>query len=104
MDTYQTLINHRSIREYKKDPVPEEVLNRVLEAGVRAASGGNMQTVSIIVTKATVIKNKLYEAQYKQNMVKQAPIVITVCVDFNRMRRWLDLENAPQNFDNFIKF
>ncbi|WP_150466386.1 nitroreductase family protein [Francisella sp. SYW-9] len=104
MSTYQTLINHRSIRQFKKDPVPEEILNRILESGIRTASSGNMQIISIIISKDTTIKNKLYEAQHKQNMVKQAPIVITVCVDLNRMRRWLNLENAPQNFDNFISF
>ncbi|MED7788716.1 nitroreductase family protein [Francisella sp. 19X1-34] len=104
MDTYQILTNHRSIREYKKDPIPEKILNRILEAGMRASSSGNMQIVSIIVTSKTAIKNKLYEAHYNQEMVKQAPAVVTFCVDFNRMRHWLDLEKAPQNFDNLISF
>ena len=33
----------RSIRKYKKDPVPTEVLDRVLAAGLNAPSGKNRQ-------------------------------------------------------------
>jgi len=43
MDLYQLLELRRSIRKYKKDPVPPEVLNRVLEAGLNAPSGKNRQ-------------------------------------------------------------
>jgi nitroreductase len=43
---------HRSIRACKPDAVPDELLDELLEAGLRAASCGNMQTWSVIVTRA----------------------------------------------------
>jgi nitroreductase len=95
---------HRSIRKYKPDPVPEDLLQRILEAGIRASSSGNMQTYSIIVTSDTSLKEKLFVAHRQQNMVLEAPLLLTFCADFHRMRHWLQLSQAPDNFDNFISF
>ena len=48
MDFLDSIKQHRSIRAYKPDPVPDALLNELLEAGIRASSSGNMQTYSII--------------------------------------------------------
>jgi len=95
---------HRSIRKYASDPVPDDVLKEILEAGIRASSSGNMQTYSIIVTRDPDLRERLYAPHMEQNMVLEAPILLTFCADFNRMRHWLRLSNAPDNFDNFMGF
>ena len=95
---------HRSIRKYKPDPVPDDLLQEILEAGIRASSSGNMQTYSIIVTRDRTLREQLYEPHMKQEMVLDAPVLVTFCADFHRMRRWLQLGNAPDNFDNFLSF
>lgn len=46
----ETISRHRSVRSYKSDPVDERLLERILEAGVRASNTGNMQVYSIVVT------------------------------------------------------
>lgn len=104
MDVFEAINNHRSIRQYKPDPVPEELLSEILAAGIRASSSGNMQSYSIIVTRDRAIRERLYEPHMEQNMVLDAPVLLTFCADFNRMRQWLDLSNAPDNFDNFMSF
>lgn len=104
MDLFDVINNHRSIRQYKPDPVPEDVLNEILEAGVRASSSGNMQTYSIIVTRDADLRQQLYEPHMEQNMVLDAPVLLTFCADFHRMRQWLRVSNAPDNFDNFMSF
>ena len=38
-ETLKTLIGRRSVRSYKKDQVPEEILEQILEAGTYAPSG-----------------------------------------------------------------
>lgn len=43
LDIYTAIQNRKSIRKYKKDPVPTEILNRVLTAGMHAPSGKNRQ-------------------------------------------------------------
>ena len=95
---------HRSIRRYRPDPVPEELLDRVLEAGIRASSSGNMQSYSIVVTRDRALRERLYVPHMEQDMVLDAPVLLTFCADFHRMRRWLRLNGAEDNFDNFMSF
>ena len=104
MDILEAMHNHRSIRKYKPDPVPEELLTEILEAGIRASSSGNMQTYSIVVTSDRALREKLFEPHMEQSMVLDAPIFLTFCADFHRMRKWLELSEAPDNFDNFMSF
>jgi len=37
-------------------------------------------------------------------MVLDAPVFVTFCADFHRMKRWVELSEAPDNFDNFMSF
>jgi nitroreductase len=100
----ETILNHRSIRNYKSDPVSDPVLHKILEAGSRASTTGNMQVYSIIVTKEPYLKKKLWEAHFKQNMVLQAPLVLTCCADFNRFNTWCLQRKADPGYDNFLSF
>lgn len=104
MEFFDLIQRHRSIRTYKPDPVPDELLNQALAAGLRASSSGNMQTYSIIVTRDRELRERLYEPHMEQNMVLDAPVLLTFCADFRRMRHWLRLNDAPDNFDNFMSF
>ena len=99
-----TILNHRSIRKYKNTPIPEDILNQILEAGFRASTTGNMQLYSIIVTKDEEKKNKLWELHFKQNMVLQAPVLLTFCADINRFNKWCKQRNADPGYDNFLWF
>ncbi len=98
------IAEHRSIRKYKSDPIPNEVLEKILEAGARASNTGNMQVYSMVVTTNEEIKSKLWEQHFKQDMVKQAPVVITFCADFNRFNKWCTQNNATPGYDNFLSF
>ena len=98
------LTEHRSIRRYRPDPVPDDVLQRILEAGIRASSAGNMQAYSMIVTTDRSLRERLYESHWQQVMVLEAPVLITFCSDFHRMRRWLALCDAPDSFDDPLAF
>ncbi|MGF1735220.1 nitroreductase family protein [Photobacterium satsumensis] len=104
MDILSHLHSHRSIRQYTDQPVSDDVLNEILQAGIRASSSGNMQAYSIIVTKGKARREALYEPHMKQNMVVDAPVLVTFCADFRRMKKWLALNDANQNFDNFASF
>ena len=101
MNTFDLIISHRSIRKYKSDPIEDETLNRILEAASRASSSGNMQTYSIIITKSYEKRKKLWELHYKQDMILQAPVLLTFCADWNRMNKWCRLRDAEPGYDNF---
>ena len=104
MTVIEAMHQHRSIRSYKPDPVPDELLTEILEAGIRASSSGNMQTYSIVLTRDPELRQQLYYPHMEQKMVLEAPVLMTFCADFNRMRHWLRLSDAPDNFDNLMGF
>jgi len=96
--------SHRSIRAYKSEPIDEKLLDDLLLAGLRSSSSGNMQTWSVIVTRDSANKQKLYEAHYRQEMILQAPVVLTFCSDVFRMREWVRVNNSKQSFDDLLGF
>lgn len=100
----QTLMNRRSVRKYKTEPLSESLLNEILEAGCRSSTTGNMQVYSIIVTRNEAKKKELLPLHFGQKMVVEAPVVLTFCADFNRFNRWCRLRNAEPGYDNFLSF
>jgi nitroreductase len=79
------IFERTSIRDFDKDRnVPEEVLKKILVAGIRAPSAGNIQPRKIIVLKDQVLKERIYELCEEQAFMKDAPIWIVPCVDLHR--------------------
>lgn len=98
------IFSHRSIRHYLSKPIPEEVLQRVLEAGIRASNTGNMQLYSLIVTTSPEIRAELAPCHFNQPMVTQAPALITFCADIHRFSQWCRQRQAEPQYDNFLWF
>ncbi|HPI29693.1 MAG TPA: NADPH-dependent oxidoreductase [Bacteroidales bacterium] len=104
MDTIDTIFNHRTIRKYKRNNIPEDLLTGILQAGTRASTTGNMQVYSIIVTRDEEKKKKLCEYHFNQKMVLEAPVLLTFCADYHRFNQWCRQRNAEPGYDNFLSF
>ncbi len=104
VETIKTLLNHKTIRNYKSDPIADEVLNEVLEAGFRASTTGNMQVYSVIISKDEENRKELCKMHFGQKMVEQAPVLLTFCADFNRFNKWCRQRDADPGYDNFLSF
>ena len=46
-DVIECLNNHRSIRKFKPDAIDPEMLDAILTAGIRGATGGNLQLLHV---------------------------------------------------------
>jgi nitroreductase len=99
-----TIFNHRSIRKYAHKEIDPDTLERILLAGTRASTTGNMQVYSIIVSTRPELKEKLWQLHFKQEMVRQAPVILTFCADFNRFTNWCLHRKAVPGYDNFLSF
>jgi nitroreductase len=99
-----TLLQHRTIRKYTDKDISDELLNKILEAGCRASTTGNMQVYSIIASRDPAMKKQLAGCHFNQPMVERAPIVLTFCADFNRFNLWCKLNHADPGYDNFLSF
>ncbi len=59
MDVYEALYTTRAMRRCKPDPIPLDVQKRILDAAVRAPSGGNTQNWRFMLVDDSDIKAKL---------------------------------------------
>ncbi len=100
----ETIRKHRSIRKYKNQAIPKDILEQILEAAIRTSTTGNMQVYSIIVTQDEARKKELHKLHFGQDMVLQAPVLLTFNADFNRFNKWCRQRNAEPGYDNFLSF
>lgn len=98
------LKDHKTIRKYNEQEISDETLNDILYSGTRASTTGNMQVYSIVLTRDNEMKEKLAPCHFNQPMVKQAPVVLTFCADFNRFNKWCQYRKAEPGYDNFLSF
>ena len=100
----KNLATRRTIRKYSDKEVSEELLNRLLTEASRTQTMGNLQLYSVVVTRSQEVKQQLAPAHFNQPMVTQAPVVLTICADFNRTSTWARCRKAEPGYDNFLSF
>jgi nitroreductase len=64
-DLFEIIHTTRAMRRLKPDPVPDELIRKILQAGVCAASGGNSQRWRFLIIKDPVIKQAV-QRYYKR--------------------------------------
>lgn len=101
---FDILLNRRTIRNYLEKDVDNELLERILAAGIRTSTTGNMQVYSIIITRDKERRKELAPLHFNQKMVTEAPVLLTFCADFNRFSKWCRQRNAEPGYDNFLSF
>ena len=61
MDVLEAIYTTRAMRRVKPDPIPDEVLRAILDAAIRAPSGGNQQPWSFLVVRDPALRKGLQE-------------------------------------------
>ena len=100
----KNLLTRRTIRQYSLREVSDELLHRLLTEASRTQTMGNLQLYSVVITRAYDKKLQLAPAHFNQPMVTQAPVVLTICADFNRTSTWARCRKAEPGYDNFLSF
>lgn len=88
MDALDVIFTRRSIRQYTDEPVTEEQVKTLLEAGMNAPSANNRQPWHFIVVDARERLNAIMEIHPYSKMLEQAPLAIVVCADITRSERY----------------
>ncbi len=106
MDMYTILMKRRSVRNFKDQPIPKEIIEQLLDAANNAPTGGNIQPLSVIVVQKSENRAKLAEIVGNQPWVKNAPLSMIFCLDYNRVKRWAVLNGTEfkgdQAFSHFL--
>jgi len=94
LDTIHEL--HSTHGNFTERPVPEDVLQAILQASVRAASASNMQSYSIVAVRDPALVQKV--------CTYAAPRMLLYCVDYNRTQATADHLGLPYHADSVVDF
>lgn len=109
MELFEVIHSQRAIRRFNDEPVPDELVRKILDAAIRAPSGGNRQPWSFIVVTNSEVKlelGRLYKeswdqgglsrqakspdpstarvytsAQYLADRIGEAPVLVLACIE-----------------------
>jgi len=87
MDFYEVIRTRRSIRSYRPDAIPDDVLGRVLDAARVAPSGNNRQPWKFIIVKDAGLRRALAPLCFEQAFIAEAPMVVVATgedIKYNR--------------------
>lgn len=103
-ETIRLLHERASVRSFEDKQIPPDILRLVLEAGIHAPTGGNLQPFSIIKIEESSPKQKIAK-MCGQDFIAEAPVDLLFCLDWRRLERWAAIEVAPftgtSSFRNF---
>src|SRR5258708_28230278 len=69
---FDAIYSARSLRRFKPDPVPDEVITKVLDAAIRAPSGSNQQSWEFVVVKDAAQRKKIGAVYQKGGAILKA--------------------------------
>ncbi len=81
MELREAIEGRASVRAFTSEDVPEETVERLLRAAVRAPTAGNLQPWRFYVVRDPGVKRSLAAAAGGQAFVGQAPVVIVVAAE-----------------------
>lgn len=80
MDTYLAIASRRDERRYRSEPLPEAVVERILDAGRLAGSARNQQPWTFLVPQSRAVVERLAEGVYVPSNVLSAALVVGIAV------------------------
>lgn len=79
MEFYEVINTRRSIRAFSDDPIPEEVLHKVMMSAGKAPSGRNRQNWKYILIDNNDIRNELVKHCLNKAFIIQCPMTVVLC-------------------------
>ena len=92
MDTFVAIASRRETRDYSDRPVPDDVAQRILDAGRLAGSARNRQPWRFLVVESESARDRLADAVYEPTNVRGARLVVAIVG-----RSGLDTGRCAQN-------
>ena len=83
METFDTIRTVLAVRHFKDTPIPEPIIQHIVEAGRLTASGGNSQPWHFIVVRDKETLRQLGQLARTGPYIPQAPLAIVVAMDRN---------------------
>ena len=101
-NTIDTLLQHRSVRRFTSEAVGDELLNEIVDCGLRASNTGNMQLYSVIATRQEPLRSELCKLHFGQ--CATAPLWLTICTDVARYHQYCRVNQCDEPYGNLLWF
>ena len=95
MDTYLAVASKRDWRSYADRPIPDDVVERILDAGRLAGSAVNRQPWRFVVVETEELRERVAETVYAAANVQNAALVVAISTEGAKSP--LDVGRAMQN-------
>jgi len=89
------LRSHRSVRSFSDEPIAEETVRALIEAGTRASTSSNMQAYSVISITDPDLKAKVAACCADQKQIHQSAAFFAFCADLHKLRLACQRHDAP---------
>jgi nitroreductase len=83
MEVFDAIRTRRSIRKFKGQDVPDEIIDRILTAGIWAPSGMDNQPWRFAVLRDKQMKAEIGKLTIHTEIIENAPVIIPVFLDHN---------------------
>lgn len=97
-------LSRASVRQFSDKEISDTLLDSILTRAAKAPTTGNMQLYSVIVNRDPEMLARLAPTHFNQPAATGAKLLLTICADFHRFKKWCDVNNANSGFDNFLSF
>jgi hypothetical protein len=88
MDVVKAIEERHSVRGFTGEDVPMDIIKETLRLGNLAPSAGNLQARDFIVVRDKEMRKKLSKAAFGQKFVEEAPVVMVICCNMNRIKNY----------------
>lgn len=86
MDVFEAIERRRSIRKYRDESVPREMLDRLIEAARLAPSTSNTQSWKFMVITDRETRRQIRDRAFGQRFIEEAPVVIACFLDLDAFK------------------
>jgi nitroreductase len=86
-DTLGQLLDHRSVRAFTDQALPEGTIETLVAAAQSASTSSNLQVWSVVAVKDGERKNRLSALAGNQAYIRQAPLFFVWLADLSRVSR-----------------
>lgn len=91
MDFFQVIEKRRSIRRYKNQLVEAQLIEKIVEAALRAPSSRNLQPCEfLVVTDQRLLSEMAKAKDYGASFLAEAPLALVVCGDPEKSDMWIE--------------
>ena len=81
MELLEGILSRQSVRHFTSEKIGRDLINRILEAAVRAPSGLNNQPWKFVILRDEKVRFQLAEMTKYSNIIREAPVCLAVFID-----------------------